>query len=48
MNALISGVGIAGATLAFWLHKYGIEPTLVELAPALRSSGYVIDFWGLG
>jgi len=48
VNALISGVGIAGATLAFWLHKYGIEPTLVELAPALRSSGYVIDFWGLG
>ena len=48
MNVLISGVGIAGATLAFWLHKYGIEPTLVELAPALRSSGYVIDFWGLG
>jgi len=48
VNVLISGVGIAGATLAFWLHKYGIEPTLVELAPALRSSGYVIDFWGLG
>ena len=48
MNVLISGVGIAGAALAFWLHKYGIEPTLVELAPALRSSGYVIDFWGLG
>jgi len=48
VNALISGVGIAGATLAFWLHKYGIEPTLVELAPALRRSGYVIDFWGLG
>ena len=48
MNALISGVGIAGATLAFWLHKYGIEPTLVELAPALRTNGYLIDFWGLG
>ena len=48
MNALISGVGIAGPTLAFWLQKYGIAPTLVELAPALRTGGYVIDFWGLG
>jgi 2-polyprenyl-6-methoxyphenol hydroxylase-like FAD-dependent oxidoreductase len=51
MNAktvLISGAGIAGPTLAFWLCKVGFEPTLVERAPALRTSGYVIDFWGLG
>jgi 2-polyprenyl-6-methoxyphenol hydroxylase-like FAD-dependent oxidoreductase len=48
VNVLISGMGIAGPTLAFWLDKYGIQPTLVELAPALRSGGYVIDFWGLG
>jgi hypothetical protein len=25
-----------------------MQPTLVERAPTLRSSGYVIDFWGLG
>ena len=48
MQVLISGAGIAGPTLAFWLKKYGIAPTLVEAAPALRTSGYVIDFWGLG
>ncbi len=48
MNVLISGVGIAGPTLAFWLRKYGFAPTLVESAPTLRTSGYVIDFWGLG
>jgi 2-polyprenyl-6-methoxyphenol hydroxylase-like FAD-dependent oxidoreductase len=48
MNVLISGAGIAGPTLAFWLEKYGMVPTLVESAPALRTSGYVIDFWGLG
>src|SRR5215471_8792593 len=48
MNVLISGAGIAGPTLAFWLRKYGFRPTLVESAPALRASGYVIDFWGLG
>jgi len=48
MNVLISGAGIAGPTLAFWLRKYGFAPTLVETAPALRTRGYVIDFWGRG
>ena len=51
MNApsvLISGAGIAGPALAFWLKAAGFRPTLVEHAPALRTGGYVIDFWGLG
>ena len=47
-TVLISGAGIAGPTLAFWLKAAGFEPTLVERAPALRTGGYVIDFWGLG
>lgn len=47
-TVLISGAGIAGPTLAFWLRAAGYAPTLVERAPALRSGGYVIDFWGLG
>jgi 2-polyprenyl-6-methoxyphenol hydroxylase-like FAD-dependent oxidoreductase len=47
-TVLISGLGIAGPTLAFWLKAAGLQPTLVERAPTLRSSGYVIDFWGLG
>jgi 2-polyprenyl-6-methoxyphenol hydroxylase-like FAD-dependent oxidoreductase len=45
---LISGLGVAGPTLAFWLRSSGFEPTLVEHAPALREGGYVVDFWGLG
>lgn len=45
---LISGAGIAGTCLAFWLRRHGFEPTLVEQAPALRTGGYVIDFWGTG
>lgn len=45
---LISGIGIAGPTLAFWLKEAGFEPTLIECASALRTGGYVIDFWGLG
>ena len=47
-TVLISGVGIAGPTLAFWLKAGGYEPTLIERASQLRAGGYVIDFWGLG
>jgi 2-polyprenyl-6-methoxyphenol hydroxylase-like FAD-dependent oxidoreductase len=47
-SVLISGVGIGGPTLAFWLKTAGFETTLVERAPKLRTGGYVIDFWGLG
>ena len=45
---LISGLGVTGPTLAFWLRAAGFRPTLVEQTPALRRGGYVIDFWGLG
>ena len=48
MKVLISGAGIAGPTLAYWLAHYGLEPTLIEVAPSLRTGGYVIDFWGAG
>jgi 2-polyprenyl-6-methoxyphenol hydroxylase-like FAD-dependent oxidoreductase len=47
-SVLISGAGIAGPTLAYWLAGYGFKPTLVERAPRFRESGYVIDLWGLG
>jgi 2-polyprenyl-6-methoxyphenol hydroxylase-like FAD-dependent oxidoreductase len=47
-SILISGAGIAGPTLAFWLKAAGFEPTIVERSPGLRTGGYVIDFWGLG
>jgi 2-polyprenyl-6-methoxyphenol hydroxylase-like FAD-dependent oxidoreductase len=48
MNVLISGAGIAGPTLAYWLLHYGFQPTLVEHAPHLRTGGYIVDFWGAG
>ena len=47
-SVLISGAGVAGPTLAFWLNAAGFETTIVERAPGLRAGGYVIDFWGLG
>lgn len=47
-NILISGAGIAGPALAYWLAHYGFSPTLVERAAGLREGGYMIDFWGIG
>ncbi|GAA4778338.1 FAD-binding domain [Stakelama sediminis] len=48
MRIAISGAGVAGPTLAYWLRKGGHEPFLIEKASELRTGGYVIDFWGLG
>jgi 2-polyprenyl-6-methoxyphenol hydroxylase-like FAD-dependent oxidoreductase len=45
---LISGLGIAGPTLAYWLRKRGFRPVLLERAPAPRRGGYIVDFWGVG
>jgi 2-polyprenyl-6-methoxyphenol hydroxylase-like FAD-dependent oxidoreductase len=45
---LISGGGIAGLTLAYWLKEHGFEPTIVEIGNDLRAGGYMIDFWGVG
>lgn len=48
MDILISGAGIAGPTLAWWLAEAGYRPTIVERAPEPRTGGYIIDFWGKG
>jgi 2-polyprenyl-6-methoxyphenol hydroxylase-like FAD-dependent oxidoreductase len=48
MKVAIVGAGIAGPTLAYWLWRYGHEPTLIEKAPGIRTGGYVVDFWGGG
>jgi 2-polyprenyl-6-methoxyphenol hydroxylase-like FAD-dependent oxidoreductase len=48
MRIAISGAGIAGPTLAYWLLRAGHEPTLIEKAPQRRDGGYMIDFWGVG
>ncbi|CDZ79863.1 6-hydroxynicotinate 3-monooxygenase precursor [Candidatus Rubidus massiliensis] len=46
-NILISGAGVAGLTLAFWLKRFGFNPTLVEKHPTLRLGGYKIDIRGV-
>ena len=45
-TVLISGAGIAGTSLAFWLRRNGFRPTVVERAPALRDGGYKVDIRG--
>jgi 2-polyprenyl-6-methoxyphenol hydroxylase-like FAD-dependent oxidoreductase len=46
MRIFISGAGIAGLTVAYWLRSYGFIPTVVERAPSLLAGGYKIDVRG--
>jgi len=48
MRVLISGGGIAGLTLAYWLQKSGISSVVIERAKSIRRDGYAIDFFGTG
>lgn len=45
-NVLISGASVAGPALAFWLRRFGFNPTVVERAPTLRDGGHAVDFRG--
>jgi 2-polyprenyl-6-methoxyphenol hydroxylase-like FAD-dependent oxidoreductase len=46
LRVLISGAGVAGPALACTLAGYGAGVTVVEIAPALRTSGFAVDFRG--
>jgi len=48
MRVAISGAGIAGPALAYWLQRTGHEVVLIERAPQFRTGGYAVDFWGVG
>ncbi len=48
MRVLISGGGIAGLTLAYWLHQYDIPAVVIEQANDIRRDGYAIDFLSTG
>lgn len=45
-SVLISGAGVAGPTLAYWLAHHGIRATVVERAQGVRSSGNPVDVRG--
>jgi 2-polyprenyl-6-methoxyphenol hydroxylase-like FAD-dependent oxidoreductase len=46
MRVLISGCGIAGPALAHWLHRHGIDTTVVERAQGPRPGGHAVDVRG--
>ncbi|MGV9364766.1 FAD-dependent monooxygenase [Amycolatopsis sp. NPDC003731] len=46
-HILISGAGVAGPALAWWLHHHGFQATVVERAPSLREGGYKVDIRGV-
>lgn len=46
LRVLVSGAGVAGPALAYWLTRHGAGTTVVEVAPELRSSGFAVDFRG--
>lgn len=46
VSVLISGAGIAGSTLAYWLARHGFAVTVVERATGQRSSGHPVDIKG--
>ena len=43
---LISGAGVAGPALAYWLRRFGFRPTLIERAEAPRAGGQAVDVRG--
>ncbi|NDZ77324.1 NAD(P)-binding protein [Streptomyces sp. SID10853] len=45
-SVLVSGAGIAGSALAYWLDRYGFRVTVVERAPDLRGGGQAVDVRG--
>lgn len=45
-TVLIAGASIAGPALAYWLHRYGMEPVIVERATQLRGGGQTVDVRG--
>jgi 2-polyprenyl-6-methoxyphenol hydroxylase-like FAD-dependent oxidoreductase len=46
-TVLICGAGIAGPALAYWLHRRGYSPTVLERSPAPRAGGQAVDVRGV-
>ena len=47
-RVLISGASVAGPVLAYWLHRFGFRPTVVERTAQLRDGGggHAVDLFG--
>ncbi|MBY0288380.1 MAG: FAD-dependent monooxygenase [Mycobacteriaceae bacterium] len=47
-TVVISGAGIAGPALAFWLTRNGYQVVVVETGPGIRPGGQTVDLRGAG
>ncbi|ORB68669.1 FAD-dependent monooxygenase [Mycolicibacterium tusciae] len=47
-TVVISGAGIAGPALAFWLTRNGFRVIIVETGPGIRPGGQTVDLRGAG
>jgi 2-polyprenyl-6-methoxyphenol hydroxylase-like FAD-dependent oxidoreductase len=45
-TVLISGAGIAGPALAYWLKQYGFHPTVIERVSKPHEGGYIFHLHG--
>jgi 2-polyprenyl-6-methoxyphenol hydroxylase-like FAD-dependent oxidoreductase len=47
-RVLISGASVAGPVLAYWLHRFGFHPTVIERTPEVRvgGGGHAVDLFG--
>lgn len=47
-RVLISGASVAGPVLAYWLHRFGFRPTVIERVAELRvgGGGHAVDLFG--
>jgi len=46
ISVLVSGAGVAGLSVAYWLARHGFKVTVVERAPRLRPGGQAVDVRG--
>ncbi|OBK78255.1 FAD-dependent monooxygenase [Mycobacterium sp. 1274761.0] len=47
-TVVISGAGIAGSSLAFWLARSGYRVIVIEIADGIRPGGQTVDLRGAG
>jgi len=47
-DVLVCGASVSGPTVAYWLHRHGFTPTVVERTPQLRQGwgGHAVDLFG--
>lgn len=47
IKILVSGIGVAGPALCYWLKRFGFSPTIIEKSPSIRLGGQALDVRGV-